>query len=118
MPRHNGNAQWRGPVANGRWSAAELKAMSNYVDHKEMQARNRNYSTIKTTPEQIVRDHRNSVADLVRTPSVQRIYKAPWYRAINWNRIVNWGCWAALIACLVYLGIFFFWAFAVRIEWK
>ena len=100
---------------------AELRAMNEHLDHKDSAARNRSYSTLKTTPEQIVRDFRRSegsVADLIHTPSIQRVYKAPWYKAIHWNKVINWGCWAALIGCLVYLGIFFFWPFAVRIEWK
>lgn len=159
MPRHNENARSREQTANGRWRAAELKAMSEHVE--KLQDLNLKYfqkptnfrsrSTIKTTGESIVREHRNSVADLIRTPSIQRVYKAPWYKAIhpveyknfkflgsigrlkgmrrpglihtllygvNWTTVLNWACWGALIGCLIYLGIFVFGPFAVKITWK
>ena len=75
----------------------------------------RTYSTIKTTPEQIVRDHRNSVADLIQTPSIQKVYSAPWYKAIEWDLVINRACWAALIGCLVYLGIIVFAPFTIKL---
>ncbi len=134
MPRRNENAdyhrpghEYRGKIYPIFLSTSESPSEHRYwkragrtldADPAFRPLHPRSGSTIKTTGESIVRDHRNSVADLIRTPSVQRVYKAPWYRSVNWNRILNWGCWAALIACLVYLGIFFFWPFAVRIEWK
>ncbi len=31
--------------------------------------------------------------------------RAPWYRAINWDVVFEWVCWAAFAACIAYLII-------------
>lgn len=93
--------------------------MSEHIDKKvalrQVQEGRRQNALIKTTGEQIVRDHRNSVADLIQTPSIQKVYGAPWYKAIEWNWVFNRACWAVLIACLIYLGIFVFAPFTAKL---
>jgi hypothetical protein len=42
-------------------------------------------------------------------------WRAPWYRAVNWGVALDWACAAALIICLVYLGIFVFTPFTFKI---
>jgi hypothetical protein len=118
MPRRNENARSRGLAGNGTWSDAELRAMSNYVEKKMARhgdAETRRLAILKTTGESIVREHRNSVADLIQTPSIQRVYKAPWYRAINLNTVFEWTCWIAVcIAIGVVLAVIFYGPFIGR----
>ena len=39
-----------------------------------------------------------------------------WKNVFDWNgKVFNWACWAALIACLIYLGIFVFTPFTVKL---
>jgi len=71
--------------------------------------------TMKTAGESIVREHRNSISDLIQTPLLERVYKAPWYKAINLDTAFNWVCWAAVIGCLIYLGIFVFAPFTAKL---
>ena len=176
MPRRNENARSRWPALHDTWQMAELRAMSEHIDRKESAARNRppaqrairpsgTYSTIKTTPEQIVRDFRRNegfntyeAAGTMR-PLYRKVRKpfflVRWFRAVHpveyknskflgaivgvknnrrhgfihmllhgvnwknvfdWNgKVFNWACWAALIACLIYLGIFVFTPFTVKL---
>jgi len=123
MPRRNEHARSRETTVHERWRMAELKAMSEHIDQKRpaIKTRRQNEAIIKTTPEQIVRDFRRderfngSIADLIQTPSLEKIYKAAWHKSINWMVVFNWACWAALIGCLIYLGIFVFAPFTARL---
>ena len=132
MPRRNENARPRGQITNDRWRMADLRAMSEHVDRKESLARNRNYSTIKTTPEQIVRDFRRSegfsvyeAAGSIR-PLCRKVrrpfFLKRWFNAVNWDLFCDWGgkafewaCIGVLIAGLVYLGISVFGRFIAKL---
>ncbi len=135
MPRRNENARSRGFGDNRIWSNADLKAMSEHLDRKESQGRpNRNInppkydvvsegynpkSILRTTGESIVREHRNSIANLIHTPSIQRVYKAPWYKVINLNAVFEWTCWIAVaIALGLIFGLIVFGPFTVKEFWK
>ena len=82
-------------------------------------------SCIKTTGEQIVRDFRKgeglnfykdleSMRPLFRPPH-RSFFLKRWINAINWWLVMNRACWAALIACLIYLGIFVFAPFTIKL---
>jgi len=78
----------------------------------------RNTTKIITTPEKIVRDFRELDYNTYEAAKTMRPLFRPvrrpfflirWARAINWNfKFFEWACWAAVIVCLVYLGIFVF----------
>jgi hypothetical protein len=111
---------------------ADLRAMSEHVDRKEAAAKNRTYSTIKTTPEQIVRDFRRNegfntyeAAGMMR-PLCRKIrrpfFLKRWFNAVNWDffyelggKAIEWACIGVTVACLVYLGIFVFGPFAIKL---
>ena len=124
MPRRNENARPRGQITNDRWRMADLRAMSGHLDRKESPARNRNYSTIKTTPEQIVRDFRRSegfsvyeAAGSIR-PLCRKIrrpfFLKRWFNAADWDVACKWACVGAAIACAFYLGFFVFGPLTVK----
>jgi len=127
-------------LCNHRWPEAELRAMSEHVDRK-MRGQSPFYRSLRSPvngdcpqatnfniAERIVRDFR-------RTEGKERIYAFPtcevvrrpfflkrWFQAIDWDNVSRWtnrgieyACIGALIACLIYLGIFVFGPFAVRI---
>jgi len=92
----------------------------------------RTYSTIKTTPESIVRDfRRNEGFNIYEAAGMMRpfyrkarrpFFLVRWFRAVDWKnvfdwngKVFNWACWAALIACLIYLGIFVFTPFTIKL---
>lgn len=133
MPRYNENARSRGPIANGRWRMAELRSVSEYLNLKELETRNRPHSTIKTTPEQIVRDFRRSEgfnisqeANMVR-PLCRKlrrpIFFVRWWKAINWDffyglggKIFEWTCIILAIVCLIYVfGFIIFGPFTLKL---
>ena len=115
MPRRNENADYHRPghQFRGRIYPIFLSNSESPVD--KAGGRRQKAAAIKTTGESIVREHRNSIADLIQTPSLERVYKAPWYKAINLDTAFNWVCWAAVIGCLIYLGIFVFAPFTVKL---
>jgi hypothetical protein len=141
MPRRNENARPRMPMANGRWHMAELRAMSEHIDGRQkapasrgstQDANLKSHSTIKTTPESIVRDFRRTegfstyeTAGAMR-PLCRKVrrpfFLKRWYNAVNWDllydlggRGIEWACIGALIACLIYLGIFVFGPFTIKL---
>jgi len=80
---------------------------------------------IKVTGESIVRDFRkaeglNFYKDL---ESMRPLFRPPhrpfflkrWINAVNWWLVMNWVCWAAVIGCLIYLGIFVFAPFTAKL---
>jgi hypothetical protein len=82
-------------------------------------------SCIKTTAESIVRDFRRNegfntyeAAGAMR-PLCRKVrrpfFLKRWFRAVDWNVASTWACWAALIACLIYLGIFVFAPFTIKL---
>jgi len=129
MPRRNENARSRGPAVNDIWRLAELKAMSEHIDKKiglrQVQEGRRQNSVIKTTGESIVRDFRKtegvdfykdleSMRPLFRPPR-RPFFLKRWINAVNWWLVMNRACWAALIGCLIYLGIFVFAPFTAKL---
>ena len=75
-------------------------------------------STIITTPERIVREHRKS--EMRRTGPEpfdfkRRPIRIPWYRSINWDVALAWACSLVLALCLIYLGIFVFGPFCLKL---
>lgn len=105
----------------------------------------RNTSRIITTPEEIVRQHRvemlrridpedvkkrleggnleskeSSQPDLriIYLRSPLRIKRIPWHRMIRWGVAFECLCWGVAIACFIYLGIFVFGPFTVKLIWR
>jgi hypothetical protein len=44
--------------------------------------------------------------------------RIPWYRGINWDVALEWVCWAAVVTCLIYIGIFVIVPFGMKLIWK
>lgn len=59
MPRRNCNGRKRTRAIGESWARAELLAVSELVDRKELVSRNKVRSVCKITPEGIVADFRN-----------------------------------------------------------
>jgi hypothetical protein len=83
---------------------------------------------IKTTAEEIVRQHRQEWLRRHREETPRRddsekmnepffpISPSPPHPiGLNWGLIFEVGCWAVLAGCLLYLGIFVFGPFAIRL---
>jgi hypothetical protein len=71
---------------------------------------------LKFQADRMVADHRR-LEKLRFTPHALRLtpsYRAPWYRAIDWEVVSKHLCLIALAGCLIYLGIFMFAPFATR----
>ena len=94
---------------------------------------NNRRSCIKTTAESIVREHRDAVTRRERdlpTPNGLRragaeIFKPypvtiqppkiAWFQKINWEVVLEWGCWILAAICLMYIGIFLVAPFGVKL---
>lgn len=77
------------------------------IDEK---ARRKNYSTIKTTPESIVRIYRLQKSPAERGMKTPYIFtpkrpRIPWHQKINWNFAISSVCVGLLVACWVYIAI-------------
>jgi hypothetical protein len=75
-------------------------------------------SVIITTGESIVREHRKS--EMMRAGPEpydfkRRPIRIPWYRSINWNVALAWASSLILAFCLIYLGIFVFGPFCLKL---
>ena len=68
-------------------------------------------SRIITTPESIVRQHRN---EGLRTGPA---YSAPWYKQVAWDVVITWTCGVALSVCFWYLAIRAFIPFVRMLVW-
>jgi hypothetical protein len=104
-------------VVTGR-KENEMEPLVRGVDEE---ARRKNYSTIKTTPESIVRIYRlqkSSAKRGVETPYIftPKRPRIPWHQKINWDFAINAGCAGALIAAGLYLAIWVVIPF-VRVIW-
>jgi hypothetical protein len=135
MPRRNENARPRVPTTHDRWRMADLRAMSESIDSRQKAPASRGSrqnAIIKTSAEQIVHDFRRSegfnayeIASTMR-PLCRKVrrpfFLKRWFNAVNWdlfyfwgNKAIGWVCIGAVIACLIYLGIFVFAPFTIRI---
>jgi hypothetical protein len=102
MPRHNENARPRDSIVRGRWSLADLKAMSEHLDRKiarrgDTETRREDHRVMPSRPlgvtlsaEQIVRDFRkaeglNFYQDL---ESMRPLFKPP-HKAFFLKRWIN-----------------------------
>jgi hypothetical protein len=99
----------------------------------------RRAGTMKTTAEQIVRDFRRTEGfntyeaagamrplcrkiRSVRLETERPFFLKRWIHAINWdliliwaNKAFEWACIGLVIACLIYLGIFVFGPFTIKL---
>ncbi len=114
MPRRNENARAR--VTRGqRIYPVFLPVSESPVEIKHQTG------TMKTTAEQIVRDFRRTEGFNVREsvgtirPARRPFFLKRWIRAVNWELVFDWGCIGAVVACLIYLGIFVFGPFTLKL---
>jgi hypothetical protein len=82
--------------------------MEPLVRGVDEESRRKNYSTIKTTPESIVRIYRLQKSSLepvetsyIFTPKRLRV---PWYRKINWDVLTGSVCVTLLAVCIFYIA--------------
>jgi len=69
---------------------------------------------LKFQADRMVRGYRlQNPQSAIRNP--QYSYRAPWYRAIDWEVVSKYLCLIMLAACLLYLGIFMFGPFMMQI---
>ena len=47
-----------------------------------------------------------------------RIPRLPWWHGVNWTFVIDICCIAAVIGCLIYLGVVVFGPFVLRFAWK
>ncbi len=79
----------------------------------------RNTSKILTTPESIVREFRREAIRQAQDekpistfqpyrviPQFHPSFIRKIYDRINWDVVLEWACWAVMILCLIYIGIF------------
>jgi hypothetical protein len=63
---------------------------------------------LKFQADRMVREHRRSFNPQSAIRNPQFSYRAPWYRAIDWEVFSKYLCMITLGLCLLYLGIFMF----------
>ena len=68
---------------------------------------------LKFQADRMVREYRLSQSSVHSPQSYS--YRAPWYRAVDWEVVSKYLCLIMLAACLLYLGIFMFGPFMMQI---
>jgi hypothetical protein len=117
MPRKNHNAQ---PIYKPKESWVGLLPYQGRIELRKL--------GLKITGESIVRQHRAEMmrrndSEKPRNISDLPIARSPHrpigiWKSINWTITLEWICWAIIIGCLVYIGIFVITPFGIKIIWE
>lgn len=113
MPRRNLNADYH----------RQEKLYPIFVSSSESPSENQEFrkqrrAIIKTTAEQIVREHRTLSAQRLALSERPKAggFKVPWYKAIHWGVVFEYACWAGAAVAIGYLIIKVFMPFLILLQ--